>query len=174
MFRKFSRKLRNQNIFFSDKSLFIFETFVNNYVNNYDFNSTSSTMAKQDRKAKGCIWELGLAIKHKDEATGKNVAICKCKVDRANPDLTCNKKLALPDGSTSTVRHHIRTKHPTQWIQLLTEEKDKAAAASAKQEEANKLLEEMEGDPDEIEEDLTQPQVFFYFQLYFCQVTFCR
>ena len=69
------------------------------------------------------------------------------------------QKLTLPDGFTSTVRHHIKSKHPTEWVNLLTEEKSKAVEASAKQDEANKLLEQMEGDPDEIEEDLTQSQV---------------
>ena len=100
-----------------------------------------------------------MAIKQKDETSGKTIAICKIKASLDNPDLLCNKKLSMPDGSTSTVRHHIRTQHPTQWIQLLNEEKSKAAVATAKQEEANKLLEQMEGDPDEIEEDLTQSQV---------------
>ena len=56
-------------------------------------------------------------------------------------------------------RHHIKSKHPTDWVNLLTEEKKKAVTANEKQEEANKLLEQMEGDPDELEEVLTQSQV---------------
>ena len=111
------------------------------------------------RKTKGCIWDLGLAVRDKDEATGKNFAICKVKIDAANPDLTCNKKIALPSGTTSMLRHHMKSKHPTEWINLLSEEKNKAVIANEKQEKANQLLEQMEGDPDELEEDLTQSQV---------------
>ena len=111
------------------------------------------------RKTKGCLWELGLAVREKEEATGKNFAICKVKIDAANPDLTCNKRLGLPSGTTSIIRHHIKSKHPAEWIHLLAAEKDKALIDKEKQEEAVKILDEMEGDPDEIEEDLTQSQV---------------
>ena len=118
------------------------------------------------RKTQSPIWELGLAVREKDEA-GKNIAICKVKIDPDNPDLTCNKKLGLPSGSTSLLRHHMKSKHPTEWINLLSEEKKKAVIASEKQEAANKVLQEMEGDPDDIEEDLTQSQVYtIYYILY--------
>ena len=69
---------------------------------------------------------MGFALKQRNEEIGKFEAVCKCKVDPANPDLTCNSKLTMPDGSTSSIRHHIRTKHPTEWIRLLTEENTKA------------------------------------------------
>ena len=113
------------------------------------------------RKTKGAIWDLGLAVREKDEATGKNFAICKVKIDAANPDLTCNKKLGLPNGTTSMLRNHIRGKHPAAWINLLAEEKRKAVIDKEKQEEASIILDQMEGDPDEIEEDLTQSQVLY-------------
>jgi hypothetical protein len=56
----------------------------------------------------------------------------------------------------------VRSKHPTEWVTLLREEKTKAAEACAKQEEADKLLEQIEGDPDELEEDLSQPMVVLF------------
>ena len=111
------------------------------------------------RKTQSPIWELGLAVREKDETTGKNIAVCKVKIDAANPDLTCNKKIGLPSGSTSLLRHHMKSKHPTKWVNLLSQEKKRAVTASEKQEEANKVLQEMEGDPDELEEDLTPSQV---------------
>ena len=111
---------------------------------------------KKERKGKGCIWKMGLALKQKNEESGKFEAICNCNVDPANPDLTCNKKLTMPDGSTSSLRQHIKSKHPTEWVQLLTEEKNKAAQASAQQLEADQILQEIEGNPDELKEDLTQ------------------
>jgi hypothetical protein len=102
---------------------------------------------------------MGFALKEKNEDTGKFTAICKCKVDPANPDLTCGKKLTMPDGSTSSIRHHIKTRHPQDWVRLLTEEKSKAEQAVAQQLVADQTLAEIEGDPDEIEEDLSQVQV---------------
>ena len=56
------------------------------------------------RKTQSPIWELGLAVREKDEATGKNIAVCKVKIDADNPDLTCNKQIGLPGGSTSLLR----------------------------------------------------------------------
>jgi hypothetical protein len=154
-FSKLSKIFENKQTGINFNNFNNFTSFNNN---NFNF-CTMDLPPPKERKTKGCIWELGFAIRQKDEGTGKNIAICKVKIDQANPDLVCNKKLSLPDGSTSTVRHHIKSKHPTQWIQLLNEEKSKTEVANAKQEEANQLLEQMEGDPDEIEEDLTQSQV---------------
>ena len=111
-------------------------------------------MAKE-RKSKG-LWEMGFALKQKNEATGKFEAICKCKVDPQNPDLTCNKALTMPNGSTSSIQHHIRTKHPKEWIRLLTEEKTKAEQATAQQLEADRVLADLEGNPDELEDDLSR------------------
>jgi hypothetical protein len=121
---------------------------------------------KKERKSKGTIWEMGFALKEKNEDTGKFTAICKCKVDPANPDLTCGKKLTMPDGSTSSIRHHIKTRHPQDWVRLLTEEKSKAEQAVAQQLVADQTLAEIEGDPDEIEEDLSQVQVSPIFELF--------
>ena len=121
---------------------------------------------KKERKSKGTIWEMGFALKEKNEDTGKFTAICKCKVDPANPDLTCGKKLTMPDGSTSSIRHHIKTKHPQDWVRLLTEEKAKAEQAVAQQLVAEQTLADIEGNPDEIEEDLSQVQVSYYRELF--------
>ena len=56
---------------------------------------------------------------------------------------------------TSSIRHYIRKKHPLDWVRLKTEEKTKAETATALQSEADRVLAELEGDPDELE-DLTQ------------------
>ena len=63
--------------------------------------------------------------------------------------------LALTGSSTSSLRHHIRTKHPRDWAKVVEAEKSKAEQDAANKAEAKKLQEEMEGDPDEDEEDLT-------------------
>ena len=112
-------------------------------------------MAKE-RKSKGTIWQMGFAVKEKNEETGKFTATCKIKVDPANPDLTCNKKLTMPDGSTSSIRYHIQSQHPQDWVRLVTEEKAKAEQAVAQQLVAEQTLAAIEGNPDEIEEDLSQ------------------
>jgi hypothetical protein len=62
----------------------------------------------------------------------------------------------LTKGSTSGLRNHIKGKHPNDWAKVLQAEKEKAERDAANKEEAQKLQEEMEGDADEIEEDLTQ------------------
>ena len=54
------------------------------------------------------------------------------------------------------MRNHIKGKHPNDWARVLQAEKEKAEREAANKEEAQKLQEEMEGDPDDIEEDLTQ------------------
>jgi hypothetical protein len=76
--------------------------------------------------------------------------------------------LALTGSSTSSLRHHIRTKHPRDWAKVVEAEKSKAEQDAANKAEAKKLQEEMEGDPDEDEEDLTpstpQPTPGIYFQ----------
>ena len=68
----------------------------------------------------------------------------------------------MPDGSTSSIRHHIKTKHPQDWVRLLTEEKAKAEQAVAQQLVAEQTLADIEGNPDEIEEDLSQVQVSYF------------
>ncbi len=62
----------------------------------------------------------------------------------------------LTKGSTSSLRNHIKGKHPSDWAKVLNAEKDKAEREAANKEEAAKLQEEMEGDPDDVEEDLSQ------------------
>ena len=69
----------------------------------------------------------------------------------------------MPDGSTSSIRHHIKSKYPTDWVRLLTEEKSEAEQAVAQQLVAEQTLADLEGNPDEIEEDLSQViQVSYY------------
>jgi hypothetical protein len=62
---------------------------------------------------------------------------------------------ALTGSSTSSLRHHIRSKHPRDWVKVLEAEKAKAEQDAANKAEAKKLQEDMEGDPEEEEEDLT-------------------
>ncbi len=50
----------------------------------------------QEKGSRAVFWELGLAIKEKDptDPTGKRYqAICKCKMDKDDPTITCNKKI---------------------------------------------------------------------------------
>ncbi len=52
--------------------------------------------AGQDKGGRAVFWELGLSVKEKDptDPTVKRfLAICKCKVDRNDPTITCNKKI---------------------------------------------------------------------------------
>jgi len=39
------------------------------------------------------FWELGLAEKEKDPTGKRFQAICRCKVDKDDPTITCNKKI---------------------------------------------------------------------------------
>ena len=61
----------------------------------------------------------------------------------------------MTGSSTSSLRHHIRSKHPRDWAKVIEAEKAKAEQDAANKAEAKKLQEEMEGDPDDDEEDLT-------------------
>ncbi len=54
------------------------------------------------------------------------------------------------------MRNHIKGKHPSDWAKVINAEKEKAEKEAANKEEAQKLQEELEGDPDDVEEDLTQ------------------
>jgi len=54
------------------------------------------------------------------------------------------------------LRNHIKGKHPADWEKVLTAEKEKAEREAANKEEAQKLQEEIEGDPEDLEDDLTQ------------------
>jgi len=65
---------------------------------------------------------------------------------------------ALTGSSTSSLRHHFRTKHPRDWAKVVEAVKAKAEQDAANKEEAKKLQEEIEGDPEEEEEDLSQNQ----------------
>jgi len=60
----------------------------------------------------------------------------------------------LTGSSTSSFRHHIRSKHPRDWAKVIEAEKAKAEQDAANKAEAKKLQEEMEGDTDEDEDDL--------------------
>ncbi len=62
----------------------------------------------------------------------------------------------MTKGSTSSLRHHIKAKHPADGAKVITAEKEKAERDAANKEEAQRLQEEIEGDPDDLEEDLTQ------------------
>ena len=49
-------------------------------------------------EGRAVFWELGLAEKEKDpnDPTGKRFqAICRCKVDKDDPTITCNKKIGI-------------------------------------------------------------------------------
>ena len=49
-------------------------------------------------EGRAVFWELGLADKEKDpnDPTGKRFqAICRCKVDKDDPTITCNKKIGI-------------------------------------------------------------------------------
>ncbi len=61
----------------------------------------------------------------------------------------------MTGSSTSSLRHHIKTKHPRDWARVIEAEKAKAELEAANKAEAKKLQEDMEGDPEEEEEDLT-------------------
>jgi hypothetical protein len=53
---------------------------------------------EKDRRNKGVFWELGFAIKENDPAdpTGqKKRAVCKCVMDRDNPEALCNKHTGI-------------------------------------------------------------------------------
>jgi len=50
----------------------------------------------------------------------------------------------LTGSSTSSLRHHIRTKHPRDWAKVVEAEKTKAEQDAANKAEAKKLQEEME------------------------------
>ncbi len=69
--------------------------------------------------------------------------------------LFCFVFTALTGSSTSSLRHHIRSKHPRDWAKVIEAEKAKAEQDAANKAEAKKLQEEMEGDPEEEEENLT-------------------
>ncbi len=62
----------------------------------------------------------------------------------------------MTKGSTSSLRNHIKGKHPADWARVLIADKETAERDAANKEEAQKLQEEIEGDPDDLEEDLTQ------------------
>ncbi len=61
----------------------------------------------------------------------------------------------MTGSSTTSLGHHIRSKHPRDWARVIEAEKAKAEQDAANKAEAKKLQEEMEGDPDEDDEDLT-------------------
>jgi hypothetical protein len=49
-------------------------------------------------EGRAVFWDLGLAEKEKDptDPLGKRFqAICKCKVDKDDPTITCNKKIGM-------------------------------------------------------------------------------
>ena len=108
------------------------------------------------RKLKGSLWELELAERHIDPLTKKAHCICKCKVDKDDPTVTCNKKLALTQGSTSSLRHHIRSNHPSDWARVIQMETDKANRTAANKNELIQVIAQAEGSIDEEEEDLAR------------------
>ena len=109
------------------------------------------------RKLKGAIWELDLAERVINLQTKKSSCICKCKVDKNNPVIVCNKKLVLTQGSTSSLRHHIKAHHPSDWTRLVQLESERADRAASDKAELAKVISEAEGSNEEEEEDLTTP-----------------
>jgi hypothetical protein len=65
---------------------------------------------EKDRRNKGVFWELGMVIKENDPTvpTGKKMrAVCKCLIDRENPDSLveiARKYLCVPASSASSER----------------------------------------------------------------------
>jgi hypothetical protein len=70
------------------------------------------------------VWELGIAERHLVDKKDP-FAICKCPVDKQDVTKTCNKKVGLSRGSTSSLRYHIKKQHPTSWAKLIQAEKEK-------------------------------------------------
>ncbi len=117
-------------------------------------------MADQDkglRKLKGALWELELALRFINPQTKKSHCICKCQVDKNDPTILCNKKLLLTSGSTTSLRHHIKANHPSDWAKVLKMESEKAEKAASNKAELVQIIAEAEGSIDDGEEDLATP-----------------
>ena len=117
-------------------------------------------MATPGRRAGSVIWELKFAerivdplikIKGKPKVSAK--CLCKMFEDQA---ITCNKVMILTDASTTSLRHHIKEQHPAEYAKMLVREKERRDAQATRDEELGDVLAEIEGDPDEPEEDLSQ------------------
>jgi hypothetical protein len=117
-------------------------------------------MAQGSRKLGSVIWELEMATRLVDDTVkikGKNKvsAKCLCRMDMDDPTITCNKVMCLTDGSTTTLRHHIKDKHPAEYARILQRERERIAEKSEAAQELDKFIADVEGDPDEPEEDLS-------------------
>jgi hypothetical protein len=117
-------------------------------------------MSQSSRRLGSVIWELNLAARIVDDTIkvkGKNKvsAKCQCKMVADDPTIICNKVLAMPDGSTSTIRHHIKEKHRVEYAKILKLERERDQAKSESAKELDSLVEDLEGHPDEPEEDLS-------------------
>ena len=123
-------------------------------------------MAEQDqdldqqgmRKLKGALWELNLAVRICNQATGVSHCICKCKVDPTDPAIVCGKKLQLTQSSTSSLRHHIKSQHPLDWAKIVKMEAEKAEKTAANKVVLAKVIADQEGSIEEEEEDLATPK----------------
>jgi len=47
----------------------------------------------QDRRNRGVFWELGMFVKEKDPTGKRWQVICRCKVGKDDPTISCNKKI---------------------------------------------------------------------------------
>ena len=75
-------------------------------------------------------------------------------MDRNDPTKVCNKKLKLCQGSTSTLRNHIKGKHVRDWTKILDLEKEKSDKDAAQKEELRDAYAEREGTLSEEEQEL--------------------
>jgi hypothetical protein len=75
-------------------------------------------------------------------------------MDPNDPTITCNKVLVLTDSSTTTLRNHIKDKHPLEFGQLLVRERERKEGLAERDRELGEIISQVEGDPDEPEEEL--------------------
>jgi hypothetical protein len=100
------------------------------------------------------LWALGLAERHCEQKNDQH-AICKCHIGKHNPPKSCDIKIGLNKGSTTSIRYHIRTKHPLQWDQLLKAETEKKKNVIEEEEEIQRIYENVEQE-EELEETIDQ------------------
>jgi hypothetical protein len=118
-------------------------------------------MSTPGRRAGSVIWELNLAERIVDptikvRGKPKVSAKCLCKMDQDNPEILCNKVMVLTDASTTTLRHHIKEKHPVEFGLMLVREQERKLAQSNRDQELEGVLADLEGNPDDPEPELTQ------------------
>ncbi len=89
------------------------------------------------------LWTLGLAERHCEKKNDLH-AICKCPVGKQNPPKACDIKIGLNKGSTTSIRYHIRIKHPLQWDLLRKAETEKEKNKADEEEEIQRIYADVE------------------------------